>query len=253
MDNRTLDLEINDMREGLAVQIANQWNEWNNARRPWLAEKEELRNYIFATDTRKTSNAALPWKNSTTIPKLCQIRDNLHANYMAALFPNDNWLSWEAGNPDSEMATKKKPIIAYMRAKTRTSQFRQVVSQLVYDYIDFGQPFADTDYVREIVINEEGEEIQSYVGPRLRRIAPQDIVFNPTAASFESSPKIVRTLVSFGTLQKLGETITDPAKRDMYQQAIAKAKGLRNKAGGLSVADSARIKAFNVDGFGMSP
>ena len=26
---------------------------------------------------------------------LTQIRDNLHANYLDALFPNDDWMKWE--------------------------------------------------------------------------------------------------------------------------------------------------------------
>ena len=52
-----------------------------------------MRNFLFATDTSKTSVGGLPWKNSTTLPKLTQIRDNLHANYMSAVFPNDNWLN----------------------------------------------------------------------------------------------------------------------------------------------------------------
>ena len=171
MDNRTLDLQLTDMRENLAVQIAGQWQQWKSDRRAWELEKQEIRDYVFATDTRKTSNSQLPWKNSTTIPKLCQIRDNLHANYMAALFPNDNWLSWEAGNAESDLREKKKAILAYMRNKTRTSQFRQTVSQLVYDFIDYGNPIADVDYVRETVVGDDGEEMQSYIGPRLRRIS----------------------------------------------------------------------------------
>src|SRR5690606_40088941 len=60
-----------------------------------ISEKSELRNYIFATDTQTTTAGSLPWKNSVHIPKLCQIRDNLQANYMATLFPNDRAIRWE--------------------------------------------------------------------------------------------------------------------------------------------------------------
>ena len=72
--------------------IVRLWDNFHNQRRVKVDEWKELRNYIFATDTRSTSNQTLPWKNSTTIPKICQIRDNLHSNYISALFPNDNWL-----------------------------------------------------------------------------------------------------------------------------------------------------------------
>ena len=81
--------------EAKADIIGNLWDNWDNQRSQWKAEKRETRNFIFATDTSKTSVSGLPWKNSTTLPKLTQIRDNLHANYMAALFPNDNWLKWK--------------------------------------------------------------------------------------------------------------------------------------------------------------
>lgn len=66
------------------------WDTYNNQRREKIEEWKEMRDYIFATDTSTTSNGALPWKNTTTLPKLCQIRDNLHSNYLSALFPNDN-------------------------------------------------------------------------------------------------------------------------------------------------------------------
>lgn len=71
-------LNANDILQPdqLGLTIANRWLEWNNPRQNWLAEKQELRRYIYATDTRHTSNAKLPWSNSTTIPKLTQIRDN---------------------------------------------------------------------------------------------------------------------------------------------------------------------------------
>ena len=82
-------------RESLARQLSGLYNNWWIQRREKEEEWRELRNYLFATDTTTTSNKKLPWKNSTTLPKLCQIRDNLHSNYISALFPNDNWLKWE--------------------------------------------------------------------------------------------------------------------------------------------------------------
>ena len=62
-----------------AAWVSNLWDKYNNQRREKMEEWKELRNYIFATDTTTTSNQSLPWKNSTTLPKLCQIRDNLHS------------------------------------------------------------------------------------------------------------------------------------------------------------------------------
>ena len=69
--------------------VANLWDTYNKQRSPVMSRWLELDNYLFATDTSTTSNSTLPWKNSTTLPKLTQIRDNLHSNYISALFPND--------------------------------------------------------------------------------------------------------------------------------------------------------------------
>ena len=54
-------VDINDMigRERLAEEISDKWHQWDQARATWKEEKKELRNYIFATDTRKTTNAKL--------------------------------------------------------------------------------------------------------------------------------------------------------------------------------------------------
>jgi hypothetical protein len=52
-----------------ARNIAYMWDRFNTQRRPKIEEWKELRNYIFATDTTTTTNMALPWKNSTTLPK----------------------------------------------------------------------------------------------------------------------------------------------------------------------------------------
>ena len=62
-----------------AMVISERWRLYSIHRDKWIEEKKELRNYLFATDTRTTSNSKLPWSNSTTTPKLTQIRDNLHA------------------------------------------------------------------------------------------------------------------------------------------------------------------------------
>ena len=102
-----------------AKEIAYLWDRWHQQRLNKIAEWEEVRNYIFATDTSKTTNGMLPWKNSTATPKICQIRDNLHANYISALFPNSNWLKWEGGTFDDDTKAKADAITSYILTKTR--------------------------------------------------------------------------------------------------------------------------------------
>src|SRR4030042_7128076 len=133
----------------LARQIAGLYNKWWIQRSEKEKEWRELRNYLFATDTTKTTNSKLPWRNKTTLPKLTQIRDNLHANYMDALFPNDDWLRWEGYSQEDVNKKKRKTVEAYMKNKLRQNDFRQVISQALYDYIDYGNAFADAIWVHE--------------------------------------------------------------------------------------------------------
>ncbi len=190
----------------LAVKIADMWVRWNQARAPWRDSTQELRAYLFATDTRTTSNASLPWKNSTVTPKLTQIRDNLHANYMAALFPSENWFFWESTDKDQELAKKRYAIVNYMKQKLKASNFQLLVSQLVYDYIDFGNVVATYDYVRDVISDSEGNVVSRYVGPKAYRINPNDLVFNPLAETFEKTPVVRRMLKSIGDLMTDVET-----------------------------------------------
>ena len=176
-------------QENLARVLAGLYNQWWIQRDKKETEWRELRNYLFATDTTTTTNSTLPWKNKTTLPKLTQIRDNLHANYMDALFPNDNWMKWEGANLKDSTKKKRKAIEAYLKTKLKESNFRETVSDLLYDYIDYGNAFGEVRYVNEQHEDPVTKEmITTYNGPKLKRISPFDIVFNPVASSFAKSP-----------------------------------------------------------------
>lgn len=202
--NENVQVSYND--DSLANKISDMWMRWDTARSVWKTDQQELRNYIFATDTRKTSNSKLPWKNSTVTPKLTQIRDNLHANYMAALFPSENWFFFEASNKDKDLAAKRQAIVNYLKQKLKASNFQLLVSQLVYDYIDFGNVIVTYDYVRDVISDSKGNVVNRYIGPKAYRINPNDIVFNPLAEDFSKTPVVRRMLKSIGDLMTDLET-----------------------------------------------
>lgn len=202
MAGRTLDLDDILEEDHLACAISDMYITWETKRDNRITMWKEIQEYIFATDTTSTTNSKLPWSNKTTIPKLCQIRDNLHSNYMAALFPNSNWLDWQGSTEDDASIEKREVIESYMLWATDRNQFYNTVSRLVLDYIDYGNCFAMPEWVDETTITE-GVERAGYVGPGLRRISPLDIVFNPIAAHFENSPKIIRSIISMGELKDL--------------------------------------------------
>lgn len=234
--------------DNLARQLASLYNSWYIQRQGKEAEWRELRNYLFATDTSTTSNNALPWKNSTTLPKLTQIRDNLHANYMDALFPNDNWLRWEGYSQDDVTFSKRKAIEGYIKNKARQGNLRQEISKCLYDYIDYGNVFAEVVWKNEKYIDKlTGKETVKYIGPAIQRISPYDIVFNPTAASFKDAPKFTRYIKSIGELKK--ELVTRPDL--MFDSgAFAKIIETRRSLSGFKMEDVNKSEAYTVDGFG---
>jgi hypothetical protein len=233
-------------QDRLAVQITNYYQEWESFRRPWLDQKREIRDYIFATDTSSTTNDILPWKNSTHVPKLCQLRDNLHANYMAALKPNDDAIVWEGDDESSEALDKREVIQSYIANKLRHGGFWTEVSKLVYDWIDYGNAIAMTEFVAEYT-EVEGEKIPGFIGPKLVRVSPEDIVFNPIAASFDKSPKIIR---SIKTLASLKADIEDRPEMAYMSEVFNKMVTKRGQFIGLGERDFNKNSAFAIDGFG---
>lgn len=234
-------------RDGAAAWVSNLWSNFNNQRMEWIEEKKELRNYVFATDTTTTSNNTLPWKNSTTLPKLCQIRDNLHSNYLTALFPNENWLQWEANTMDSNKKEVALVIEGYMANKCRKSGYRAEVSKMLYDYIDFGNAFSTVSFDTKFKINSSGEKVLDYIGPRTHRISPLDIVFNSLASSFEDTWKIVRSIKTIGELKLAAEQ--DPDQR-FWAEAVERRLEIQSKMGGYSIEDFNKAVGYSVDGFG---
>lgn len=247
MVGTTLDMKLIISPDSVATEISDKWRLWNQQRVGKLEEWKELRNYLFATDTRSTSNSSLPWKNSTTVPKLTQIRDNLHANYMATLFPQNKWMKWMASDKTSNAKIKRETIQAYMENKVQQSDFEIVMSKLVLDYIDYGNCFATVDWEANYTELENKEIIPGYIGPRVVRISPYDIVFNPVAADFKATPKIIRSLVSMGEARKM---IDENPNKEYMKKVFDRMIGVRNAIQGYSDSDLHKNDGFVVDGFG---
>jgi Bacteriophage head to tail connecting protein len=247
MGRRPLTLCQRHGRDGEAQYIAATWFNYNSQRQSVINRWQEVRNYIFATDTTTTTNKSLPWKNSTTLPKLCQIRDNLHSNYISALFPNDDWMKWEAYSKNDATKQKVGAIEAYMGNKLRTSGFRGDVSSLVYDFIDYGNAFVTVDFESSYREDAYGKKVTDYIGPRARRISPYDLVFNPLASSFKDSFKIVRSLKNVGELHTM--SLMEP-ENFWLQKALSKRKELYKHMNAYGIEESAKHEGLTVDGFG---
>ncbi len=226
MTGKVMQLENVISPDLLATRITERFVEWDLLRQVKKDAWEEVRRYVYATDTTQTTNANLPWKNKTTIPKLCQIRDNLFANYIATLFPKRKWLAWEADDKDSNSLDKKNAIVNRMTWCTEQPMFRPEVEKIIQDYIDFGNCFATVEYV-DMRVEQPDKTQVGYVGPTIRRISPLDIVFNPTAESFIQSPKIIRSIVSLGELKEMLERLSNDENREEYEELYKYLKDIR--------------------------
>lgn len=245
MVGTVLDIRNVISSDNLAVEIANKWREWTELRRPWVEEKKELRNYLYATDTKTTGNAILPWSNTTTTPKLTQIMDNLHANYFATLFPQQKWMRWEASDRSSNIRAKRDVIQSYMENKVRQSDMVNTCSDLLYDWIQYGNCFATVTWEDNYTIKTGGDLVVNYVGPRVVRVSPYDIAFNPTASSFYKTPKIIKSILTLGEIKRMVDA--DP-KNAYLAGVLNKMVGAR-AAIRTSDATFDKSEGYTADGF----
>ncbi len=230
--------------------VTRRFRQFNDQREVWKAESLEIRNYVYATDNSESrGEGTYQWANTTHVPKLAQIYDNLKSNYMSALFPNDDWLQWLAGDREAATQEKRKAILSYMQNKLRESKFYTTCAQLIDDYILYGNAIADVEYVKEETVDElTGETIPGYIGPKATRISPYDIVFNPLAPDFGSSPKITRYVVNLGELELMA--LEQPEDAGWIEDNIKTLSDNRHRSMNYSTNDFEKIEALQIDGFG---
>lgn len=246
MAGKTLSLENIITPDQKATRIANKWLEWDQMRWQWKQQLEDVRRYVFQTNTSQTANSALPWKNKTTRPKLCQIRDNLYANLSHQVFPKRKWMRWEGASKDDDTLAKRMAIENYAAWVTDQPSFKHEFDKILLDYIE-GNAFGTVEWIDERV-EQEGKTQVGFVGPRIRRINPMDIVFNPIAPSFEETPKIIRSFISMGELRKhLSSNFKTPPEEieEMFKYMKDIRSQARNFTGELSQMDN----LYNIDGF----
>lgn len=252
MAGKILQLDMLIEKDMLGCAIARFWMTWNIGRATKIDEWNELRRYIYATDTRHTSAGKLPWSNSTTIPKLTQIRDNLYSNYLASMFPKRKWLNWEGVDEKAENRAKVASIKNYMMWAVNQPQFKQIISKLVLDYIDYGNAIGTVEWVDESTVDPKTGVKSGYVGPRPVRLSPQDFVMNPIAPSFNNSPKIWRALMSLGEAQSLLDQLSQtPDQKELAQSVVDYCRQIRSDYGNKYTGyDINQVDDFfNVDGF----
>ncbi len=236
----------------IALEIVRLYNKWKTNRNVWESEVKGLRDYLYATDTSTTANSINPFFNRTTVPKLMQIAQNLHANYFDHMFSNPNWIEWQAHNHESSLESKRRTIQSYIDTKARMSGLESTFGDLLWDWIIYGNCFSELTYVNETTEDPAtGEIIQGYVGPKLVRISPHDITFNPAASSFEQSPKIVRYVYSLGDLERMAIERPDLGWTAELVAGIRSVRqDIRDNHQAISNAELDKTQGLVADGFG---
>ena len=191
----------------LSSQVASFWTEWSSNKQLASDRWDELYKYIYATSTRETTNESVTdWSNTTHRPKIANLFDTLTINYDAALFPNADWLRWHGSDRDAASAVKRANVEAYMKVKhnLRSSGFRSGIRELEADWVWTGNAIGQVDYVNNTVEDPEtGMITTAYTGPKVSRLDPRMFAMIPTASTFKSSPKIVRSLFTIGELHRI--------------------------------------------------
>jgi hypothetical protein len=183
---------------------------------------------------------------------MANLYDTLTINYDAALFPNDNWLVWKGNDASAASKEKRRIVEAYMKTKhgIRASGFRETMRLLESDWVLFGNAFAEVEYVREMSVDPvTGQVTPGYVGPKIKRRDPRDIVFNPLASSFRNSPKITRDLYTMAELHKLVEM--NPGN-EMWENVLRIAKQHRGSIRQWNQGDIDKDLQMSFDGFGTA-
>ena len=244
-------LELCDIvnEDRLACLISDEYIQKDLLRNVWKLDKEEIRRYVYATDTTMTTNSQLPWKNKTTVPKLCQIRDNLYANYTATLFPQRKSVTWEANELDAASVAKRDAITNYMTWVMEQPSFKHEMDKIILDYIDYGNCFATVEWIDERVQREDGTTQTGYIGPSIRRINPLNLVMNPTAEQFEKTPKIIKSIVSMGEIKDKLEMLSTDENREEYENLFKYLKEIRARAHQFDGDWKEMDRLYQMDGF----
>jgi len=233
----------------LASEMARMYLDWNNWRMPWKKLMEEVNRYVYATDTTGTSNATLPWKNKTTIPKLCQISNNLLSNYILTLAPKDKYVFYVGGDQSDDSVQTRKTISNFAKYMMRHPSFKQGMYRSLEDYVHKGNAIAMPAWLDQRV-NQKDKTQVGYVGPIWKRVSPLDIVVNPTADEWTSSPKFYRTIMSMGELKDYLEANSNDENREAFQNLYDYLKEIRMRARGLYGDWVERDAIYQMDGFG---
>ena len=202
-----------------ASSIVMKYQSWQGFRQENAASWSEIDAYRFATDTTSLPNDASAFDHTTHIPVIGEIHDDLEAILYSTILPHNDWLGWKPFDSEAATEDKRKKALSYIKNRHSLNGFRQSVRELIDDYIAYGNAFCQVVHCDETYQSEDGIAV-GYIGPKLYRISPYEIVFNPTAKTFKSSPKIIREVVSIGEFIKRSRTESNQYNKSTVDKVV---------------------------------
>ena len=181
-----------------ANTIITTWDRWDRSKSPAITKWREVEAYRYATDTSSLPSSSA-FTHSTHMPVVSAIAQDLEAILKQVVLPHEDWFTFEPMDSDAARQDQRKTIVSYLKNRHALNGFENVVDILKGDLVSYGICFSMVSHVDKSVGDRQG-----YIGPQTKRISPYDICFDPTAASFADSPKIIREIVSLGELFRRG-------------------------------------------------
>lgn len=246
MPQKTFDLEVNLPKDSLARNISAKWLTWLEARGEWEERYRRTLQYLYSTTTDTIyGQASQPWSANVHIPKLTQLRDVLVTYELESLFSLADYYQFEGFTQDSNVKQNRELIRDLLRNILDEGKFKPVVEKLVYDYIDSGNSFTMPYWESKYVTDAAGVKSLFWEGVKATRINPLDIVFDPTAVSFDVTPKIIRTVLSLGEVALMAKT--DPVMKKGFDMAM---KNRRDVLSAMTNGDTIKGDQLEIAGFG---
>lgn len=213
----------------VATTIADMWDQFNMSRVQAMELWKEVDLYRFATDT-KSLPGGNNFDHAMHTPATHMIDEKLGSILNATAFPHEDWLGWKPLDVESSAVDKQKKVLGYLKKIHGVTKFTRTGKKSLDDLKAYGNTFLQTVFVNEQT-TENGEVQAGYVGPKTFRISPYDIVFDPTAPSFDSSFKIVRQRMTVGEFALLAETYEEHMDAKEVERVLKRRSGAAEGAG----------------------
>jgi len=226
-----------------ASHISGKYHEWQSYKEKAMARWEETEAYVYATDTTSLPGGT-NFDHTTHIPIVHEIYEELCSILYSTVLPHEDYLGWLGFDSEANTREKRDKALAYIKNRHSLNGFRKSIDTLISDLVIYGICFAQVQHVNRSLVGENGIGVSGYIGPVVKRFSPYDVTIDPTAPSFEASPKVIRSLVSMGEFIALAE------KGNWDKEVVQGIIDKRGSYSGVDFSDKHKNKQYTPDGFG---